>query len=414
MAVYGLDHRNDDASSTSITLPFTFNFYGANYSTVFINNNGNISFNNYYSQFTANPFPDPTYNMIAPFWADVDTRNPGGFGPNDTSGVVYFKITPTAMIVKWDRVGYYNAHTDKQNTFQLIITNGQDTLLPAGKNVGYCYGDMQWTTGDVNGSGGFGAPATVGVNRGNGSDYFQVGTFYQPTPYFDGPYNAPDGVYWLNNQGMYFDVATVGNIPPIIINNNICDTIDVYTGDTTRIMDTDSVQFTIGVSTPENNQTVNATLSCTETDALTYVQTMNTPTYKQFLCTFHAQNLPSGLHYINVVATDNGTPVLSSTTTIVIRSNYDPGLATTISEINEPKIRIYPNPSSSNITVSHNFSSGSSTVLKLTDVLGKLVMSTTLSENSQTVDLSALPKGLYIATISDKEGCSKPVKIVKK
>lgn len=413
-AVYGMDGRNDDASSTPVSLPFTFNFYGTNYNTIYINNNGNISFNGYYSQFTANPFPDPSYQMIAPFWGDVDTRNPGT-GGSDTSGVVYYKVTPTALIVKWDRVGYYNAHTDKQNTFQLIITDGTDPLLPAGKNVGYCYGDMQWTTGDVTGSGGFGTPATVGVNKGNGVDYFQVGTFNHPGVDFDGPYNSPDGIDWLDNQGMYFDVATVGNIPPVIINNNICDTIDVYTGDTTRIYNLDSVQFAIGVSTPEISQTVTATLTCSEPGSFSYVTTMNTPTYQQYLCTFVARNLPPGLHYIYVEATDNGTPAATSTTTIVIRSNYDPEVTTGIIDHDKSAaISIYPNPATESITVKHAYALSSGPVLQIRDVTGRIVLTSALASNQQTLDISGLSAGVYFATVTSKEGQGKTIKIVKK
>ena len=35
---------NDDGSSTVINLPFQFNFYGTNYSSLYINNNGNVTF----------------------------------------------------------------------------------------------------------------------------------------------------------------------------------------------------------------------------------------------------------------------------------------------------------------------------------------------------------------------------------
>jgi hypothetical protein len=410
--VYGPEGRNDDASSTLINLPFVFNFYGVNYNSLYINNNGNISFNNYYSQFTANPFPDPSYNMIAPFWADIDTRNPGGFLPNDTSGVVYFKLTPTAMIVKWDRVGYFDAHTDKQVTFQLIITDGTDPLLPPGKNVGFCYGDMQWTTGDVTGAGGFGSPATVGVNQGNGVDYFQVGTFNQPTPVFDGPYNAPDGVYWLNNQGMYFDVATTGNIPPVIINNNICDTIDVYTGDTLRIGNNDSVQFVIGVSTPEINQNVSATLSCNESLAFSYTLTKNTPTYKEYLCTFRATDLPLGLYYIDIVATDDGVPVKSSTTQVVIRSMWDPGITTGVHTNENVAFNIFPNPAHDQFTVKHSHLRNDVT-LKVSNIIGKTIKTIKLSGNEQTVDVSELSAGIYFITIADQNE-TKTVKLIKK
>jgi len=119
------------------------------------------------------------------------------------SCLVYYKITPTAMIVKWENVGYYDLHFDKINTFQLIITDGTDPLLPAGDNVGYCYGDMQWTTGDASGgTNGFaGTPATVGVNQGNGTDYIQFGMFDAAGAAYDGPYGLNDGVDWLAKQG---------------------------------------------------------------------------------------------------------------------------------------------------------------------------------------------------------------------
>ena len=82
--------------------------------------------------------------MIAPFWADVDTRSTNG-------GNVWYKLTPHSLVVVWDHVGYWNMMEDKLNTFQLIISDGQDTLVPAGNNVSFCYGDMQWTTGSASG-----------------------------------------------------------------------------------------------------------------------------------------------------------------------------------------------------------------------------------------------------------------------
>src|SRR5688572_5833459 len=38
------DYRNDDDSSPLISLPFSFNFFGTMYNSLYINNNGNISF----------------------------------------------------------------------------------------------------------------------------------------------------------------------------------------------------------------------------------------------------------------------------------------------------------------------------------------------------------------------------------
>lgn len=410
-AVYQ-DNRNDDASSIPLNIPFSFNFYGAIYNQLFINNNGNISFQQPYSQFTASMFPSPAYNMIAAFWGDVDTRDFSG----NPSCQVYYKINPHSMIVKWENVGYYDMHFDKLNTFQMIISDGLDSILPAGKNVGYCYGDMQWTTGDASsGSGGFfGVPATVGVNQGNGADYFQVGTFAIPQANFDGPYNNVDGIDWLDNQGMYFNIATMGNIAPIIINNNICDTIDVYTGDTTRVMLMDTVQFAIGASTPEIYQTVNTTFYSPDTLAFSYDTLMNSPTYQKFMCTFIATNLPAGLHYIYVTATDNGSPAMSTIDTIVIRSDYYPGVTTGINTIHaeNSKFEVAPNPSEEFINVKHTF--GTSAILNITNVIGQSVINIQLTNQEQKIDISSLNKGIYFATITSKEGKSKTIKVVKK
>lgn len=215
------EYRNDDGYTTAIPLPFNFSFYNNTYNSVYINNNGNISFGTAYSTFTSNAFPDPGYVMVAPFWSDVDTRSNG-------SGLVYYKITPTALIVRWEQVGYFNSHVDKRNDFQLIITDGSNADFPNNYNVQFCYGDMQWTTGDassgVNGFGG--TPATVGVNLGNGTDFWQVGRFDHDGTDFDGPNDNADGVSWLDNKMFYANTSySPDTSDPLIISTNLCDTI---------------------------------------------------------------------------------------------------------------------------------------------------------------------------------------------
>ena len=406
------DYRNDDGSSPKIGIPFTFNYYGVNYDSLYINNNGNVSFSNPYYNFTPYGFPDSTFNMIAAFWGDVDTRD-----SSTLSGLVYYKITPTALIVKWEHVGYYTYHNDKLNTFQLILTDGTDPLLPAGDNVGFCYGDMQWTTGDASsGIAGFGgSAATVGVNKGDGVNYFQVGQFDTSGVAFDGPYGNIDQVDWLDNQGIYFNVSTTGNIPPIIINNNICDTIDVYTGDTTHSVLVDSVRFTIGVATPEINQSVNVTISSPDAANLNYILTKSSATYKEYACSFKVLNLATGLHYVNVSATDDGTPAMTTNKSIIIRSHYDASLATGITETQSPSsISVYPNPADNYIVIKHNFNASSSPTLSIANVVGQNILHTQLSSQEQTIDISKLSKGIYFATIISKEGKSKTIKIVRK
>lgn len=383
---------NDDESSAPIPLPFTFDFYGTTYNSVFINNNGNISFQTPYSEFTPNAFPTASFNMIAPFWGDVDTRSANG-------GQVWYKITPTALIVIWNEVGYYAFHEDLKSTFQLIITEGTDNLVPSNNNVSFCYQDMQWTTGDassgINGFGG--AAATVGVNIGDGINYFQVGQYDHPGVTFDGPYGANDGIDFLDGQEIYFNVAGAANsnTPPLLISSAICDTIDVYTGDTLVKSQTGSVGFSLAIATPESNQTINTVITCTAPDAVTYTSTSVTPEFVNYDCDFNANGLTPGYYTITITATDNGVPVGITTKDIVVQVIYDESLA--VNEMKDESFTIYPNPTSGLATIKLSTELDNSTVA-ISDFSGKTLFQQSIGKTS-AVDMSALAQGAYFVTI---------------
>ena len=392
---------NDDEFSNVIVLPFNFSFYGTTYDSLYINNNGNISFDLPYSTFTANPFPDPTYNMLAPFWADVDTRSTNG-------GNVWFKLNPHSLVVVWDHVGYWNMMEDKLNTFQLIISDGQDTIVPAGNNVSFCYGDMQWTTGSASlGVGGIGGtPATVGVNIGNGLDYFQVGQFDTLGTAFDGPYNTFDGVDFLDNQEIYFNLSSSAtNIPPLVMSSLICDTIDVYTGDTLH-KSLNSVDFTLGVSTPEIGQLTSSTLSCSHPSALTYVAIPNGE-FTEYNLTFDATNVPPGIYTIDMDMTDNGFPAQTVHKSISIRVIYDMNLSGLTSLV-ENGLTVFPNPTSSilNIDGAHTDDE-----IQLLDLQGKIVL--TGNQASKSMDISGLDKGVYLLRVTRDGKHVQTIKILK-
>lgn len=160
---------NDDQSSSLLNLPFSLNFYGSNYSNFYINNNGNISFTGPVGTFTPQPFPVANQPMIAPYWGDVDTRCGG-------CGAVYVASPDSnTAIVTWDRVGYYNQHSNLTNTFQLVLRNRSDT--GAGNfDIEFRYGNLSWTTGDASGgSGGVGGtPAQAGLDAGDSANFFTL------------------------------------------------------------------------------------------------------------------------------------------------------------------------------------------------------------------------------------------------
>ena len=296
-------YQNDDWTTPLINLPFTFCFYGTNYNSLYINNNGNVSFGAPYSTFTANPFPDPTFVMVAPFWGDVDTRGTG-------SGVVYYKVTPTALLVQWDSVGYYDSYVDKKNTFQLIITDGTNSIIPNGNNVSFCYQDMQWTTGDAsNGVNGFGGtPATVGANKGDGVNYIQFGTFDTAGSVYNGPTGAASGIDWLDYKSFYFNTCFAGNIPPIANGMGYCDTMTLCVGT--------AQNFNILFMSPEAGQTTTVTATATLNG---FTVTSNTPANNvQFNAQLIASASDVGYNTITFTATDNGTPAQTTTVNLVI------------------------------------------------------------------------------------------------
>ena len=103
-----------------------------------MNNNGVVSFTSPVGTFTPEPFPLDSSNLgaefqlIAPFWADVDTRGFSGgnvsyrqtadptllaraqeeiraaFSPQYASYVPSFLVIAT-----WNKVGYFSSHSDK-------------------------------------------------------------------------------------------------------------------------------------------------------------------------------------------------------------------------------------------------------------------------------------------------------------
>lgn len=157
---------NDDGSSNLLNLPFEINFYGNRYTSFYINNNGNISFEDAISEYTPDAFPIADQPMIAPFWGDVDTRC-------DACGDVYLGgPNEDTVVVTWNDVGYYSASSDKTNNFQLALRNQGNGDF----DIEFRFDRLEWTTGDASGGtdGLGGTPAQSGFDAGNQQDYFAL------------------------------------------------------------------------------------------------------------------------------------------------------------------------------------------------------------------------------------------------
>ncbi len=305
-------YQNDDWSTGNIAFPFSFCLYGQTWHGVYINNNGNVTFGNPNPIYSADTFPNTNFVTIAPFWADVDTRD-------STSGVAYYKITPTHIIIQWDSVGYYNQDSiaTKRNSFQLILTNGSDPLLPGG-NVSFCYGAMQWTTGDAsNGVGGFGGfPAVVGINKGDGVNFVQLGTFNAPGTTYNGSHGAASGVGFLANNSFVLDGCSASsNIPPILTGFENCDTLHICEGDTLHI----NPSF----FSPSVNLITSIAVNSTGINGYSIVSNTSGNT-ANLISIFAGQANNVGYNTILITASNNGTPPASTPLNIVIQVSPRP------------------------------------------------------------------------------------------
>jgi hypothetical protein len=183
--------RNDDLSTNLVSMGFSqpLNFFGNDYSQLYVNNNGNVTFDE--SLFTYTPFDLTSTGrvIIAPFFGDVDTRSSG------TAPVTYGYGTSTvdghdAFGVNWLNVGYYNFHADKLNNFQLVLIDRSD-IEPGDFDIEFNYDRIQWETGDVSGgSGGLGGDsARAGYSNGTG----------EPGTSFELPGSAVNGAFLDSN-----------------------------------------------------------------------------------------------------------------------------------------------------------------------------------------------------------------------
>ncbi|MCC6587064.1 MAG: PEP-CTERM sorting domain-containing protein [Bryobacterales bacterium] len=174
------DGRNDDGTYTTggcnndsdggtcdgtpVSIGFPINFYGSLRDSLFINTNGNVTFDIPLATFTPFSLDDAFRQIIAPFFADIDTRNPA-------SGVVSFGNGTfegqNAFGVNWLDVGYFNSHADKTNSFQLLLVDRGST--GAGNfDIIFNFDRVQFEAGDASfGSGGLGClAARVGFSNG--------------------------------------------------------------------------------------------------------------------------------------------------------------------------------------------------------------------------------------------------------
>ena len=146
-------------------------FYDQTYDRFYVNNNGNITFDRPLATFT--PDNISSYPIIAPFFADVDTRenniqaSPGG--NSQGTNLVYYNLNPDAgeITITWDDVGKFPNETTP-NAFQLILRDSQEE--DRDYEIEFRYEEIQWTVGGASED----VYARVGFSNGDGQNFYEL------------------------------------------------------------------------------------------------------------------------------------------------------------------------------------------------------------------------------------------------
>lgn len=155
--------QEDDNPSSQTNLPSLINFYGDWYSNAWINENGNITFDGAWGNYITGPLSSVGLDIIAPYWADVDSRDPGSqvvtYGTNSIDGHAAFGVD-------WVNVGYFSMHSDRLLSCQLVILDRSD--VAAGDfDLEFNYYKVQWEWGDAS----VGYPPRAGFCNGSADGY---------------------------------------------------------------------------------------------------------------------------------------------------------------------------------------------------------------------------------------------------
>ena len=202
---------NDDGSTGLVGIGFTVDFFGVSASSVYVNNNGNVTFTGPLTTFTPFPLVGTSTRIIAPFFADVDTRVPGSsivsYGTGSFDG-------RDAFGVNWIDVGYFGSSSPSiTNSFQLLLVDRSD--VGAGDfDIIFNYDDIRWETGTASGgssaTGRGGSSARAGYSNGVAASFELPGSGLNGRLINSGPFALINGSLNSDVAGRYIFQARNG------------------------------------------------------------------------------------------------------------------------------------------------------------------------------------------------------------
>ncbi|MDX2473136.1 MAG: C25 family cysteine peptidase [Candidatus Krumholzibacteria bacterium] len=159
-----------------VDLPFTFRYYGQDYTQMRVSDNGWISFDTG-SDYDFYNWTIPTQYgveaLVAPFWDNLNPVPPANSEDNvngiDPDGIYTFSdVANGSFVVEWSRLPHYKPEILGLQTFQVVL---QD---PAQHPTGSGDGELLFFYRQVNNNDHLRMYATVGIESPDGSDGIQL------------------------------------------------------------------------------------------------------------------------------------------------------------------------------------------------------------------------------------------------
>ena len=155
---------NVDDSTATVSLPFTFNFYGTNYTQLFPSSNGLIAFGSATSTYSNTSLAaTPTQAAIAPFWDDLYLFN--ATSDATLKSQVIGAVGSRQLILQWNKINFYSSTGGDTLTFQAVLSEGSNTIR-------FNYLDLA-VSGETRSEG---TSATVGIKAANptGANFINI------------------------------------------------------------------------------------------------------------------------------------------------------------------------------------------------------------------------------------------------
>ena len=129
--------RGFNGTSGFVSLGFSLNFFGRPFSGLFVNNHGNLTLDAALENFVLVPLKDVSRAIIAPFYADIDTRFGGAvsYGAGTVGSRRAFGAT-------WSGVRCFGGNP-ALNFFQVVLIDRSD-VGPGDFDIEFNYDQIHW------------------------------------------------------------------------------------------------------------------------------------------------------------------------------------------------------------------------------------------------------------------------------